>query len=117
MRAPTFTYQRGEPIIVDVVVNDAGDYDPSSLTVAMALKAAVNGRVPPRTAEIVKNFTVSYVAASGSDPAYWRGTIAAADTALLSDMYAADAEISASGTVIEVTSPVMVFIAESVTPE
>jgi len=109
----TFTFQRGEPIIIDLVIDDAGSIDPVNVTVAMRLKKGT--RPPPQSDPAIAEFVLAYVPASGSDMAYWRGTIADSSAIDPGD-YVTDAVLSLDDAVIAITDPVRVQIRGSVTP-
>ena len=112
-----FTYPRGEAIIVDLVLADAGDYDPATLVVTMSLKITYNLEPPPVTVEPTAVFAVTYHPASGSNPAYWNGMIDADTCAALQPAsYITDAQIVFGGSTISVTSPQVINIVPSVTP-
>ncbi len=111
-------FRRGAPITIDLVVNDAGGLNLAALGIEMKLKKATAARVAPSSdTAAVAVFSVAYVAASGSDAAYWRGTIS--DTAsgqLAPGFYIADAKISNGGTVVAVTEPIVIRLEQTVTP-
>jgi hypothetical protein len=112
-----FTYPRGEAIIVDLVIADAGDYDPATLDVTMSLKITYNLEPPPVTVAPVAVFAVTYHAATGGNPAYWEGVIDADTSAALQPAsYITDAQIVSAGSTISVTSPQVINIVPSVTP-
>ena len=114
----TFSYKRGAPITIDLVVNDAGAYAPATLTARAKLKRALgNGTPPTPEAETLADLSIAFVAAAGQDPAYWRltvppGTIDGKGYGL----FIVDVELSNGGTVIQVTDPILIDIDESVTP-
>lgn len=115
----TFTFNRGEPITVDLVISGTPSFDPAAATVVMKLKPATGSAssVPPKATASVATFAVTYTAESGSNPAFWRGTIdAPTSAALTARAYVADAEIVSGGNVVQVTDPVLIRLAESVTP-
>ncbi|MCA9270243.1 MAG: hypothetical protein KDA41_17295 [Planctomycetales bacterium] len=69
-------------------------------TVRAALKAAPNGVAPGLDAAEAAVFTATFVAASGSTPAYWALTLSAAQTAALAKgAYATDMRVEVSGVV------------------
>lgn len=109
----TFVYQRGEPVTVHLVINDAAGYTPASLTVAMKVKPAVRKAPPPSSTAASATMTVTYTAASGDEEAYWTGTTSAV---LVPGLYVVDAEIKSGSTVIDVTDFALIEIRESVTP-
>lgn len=112
-----FFFQRGDPIVIDLVVEDAGAVSPGACTVAMKLKRASNNAPPPRTTAAVANLLVAYTGPAGNSPGFWRGSIPAGASANLAPAtYVADAEISLGGSVIDVSDPILVEVAESVTP-
>lgn len=114
--APRFTFQRGEEIRIDLVVESDGGYAPDTLDVSMGLKRASAGQVPPRAAPVVKTFAISFFASSGDQPAYWRGTISASETTNMSGLYVTDAVIADGSEILEVTTPAFISVEESVTP-
>ena len=117
MTRPIFTFARGAPIGIGLRIDDAGAYDPSTLTTSMLLKKAVNMQPPPKTQAAAATFSVSYVPASGGNAAYWLGSLDAATAgALAVGSYVTDLELLQSGTPIAVTDYAVVVIAESVTP-
>jgi hypothetical protein len=112
-----FTYPRGEAIVVDLVIADAGDYDPSTLTVNMSLKVTYNLQPPAADVAPTAVFAVTYHPAAAGAPAYWEGVIDAATCAAFTPgSYITDAEILSGTSVIAVTSPQVINIAQSVTP-
>jgi len=114
MTIPTFAFQRGEPIRIDLVDID-GAY--TSATMAMKIKAAEYKKVPPKSSPAKVVPTVTYVAATGLVPGYWKAEVAASVTAdWTPGLYVLDAMISLGGAVIEVTESAFISLAESVTP-
>lgn len=120
MSPATFTYQRGEPVTVDLVIDDAGAYSPSDLsqmTVSMRLKSAVSNLPPPKDTASVGDFTITFSAADGSEKAFWRGSLGGSNSQDLNPgSYVVDAEIKVGQQTIEVTDFVLIRINESVTP-
>lgn len=113
----TFLFQRGEPIIVDLVINDQGSFDPASLVTQMRLKRAENNAPPPASSPAAAVFDIAFVPASGGKAPFWRGTIDAATSAGLEPgAFVTDAEILSGAAIIAVTDPLLIKIAESVTP-
>lgn len=116
MAASPLRYRRGAPIVLDLVVTDAGAIDPASVTVKIDLKPASGPGVPDAAVVKAASFAVAYVPAAGADPAYWRGTINAATSAALDERaYVADAVLSVGGTVIDYTDWVSIELAGTVT--
>jgi len=112
-----FTYPRGEAIIADLVIADAGDYNPADLTVTMSLKVSYNLQAPPVTVEPTAVFAVTYYPALDGAPAYWEGVIDAATCAALTPgSYITDALIKSGSSTIAVTMTQVINIVESVTP-
>lgn len=112
-----FSYQRGAPISVDLVIADPAGYDPASLTVMMRLKIAISNAVPPKTQAQAAVFSVSYVPPSGGQKGYWQGVISGATSAALGPgLYVTDGQIMSGVDTIEVTQPQLIRIKESVTP-
>jgi len=115
--ATPFSYPRGEAIVIDLVISDPGDYDPSTLTVTMSLKVTYNLQPPPVTVAPTANFTVTYYPVSGGNPAYWQGVISSEICAgLTPGSYITDALVMSGETVLSVTAPQIINIVESVTP-
>ena len=112
-----FTYPRGEAIIVDLVIADPGDYDPATLTVNMSLKVTYNLQPPAADVEPTAVFAITYYPAVDSAPAYWEGVIESDVTAAMTPgSYITDAQILSGTSVIAVTSPQIINLAQSVTP-
>lgn len=110
----TFTFNRGEPIRIDLVDVD-GAY--TGATVAMKIKEADSSKPPPKSAATKATPVVTYVAAAGAEPAYWKAEVAASVTAdWKPGVYVVDAMISVSGTVTEVTEYALIRLSETVTP-
>lgn len=117
--ATTYTFKRGAPIVIDLVVTAAGSYDPSTLTARARVKKALgNSTLPPPDAPEVAVMAVAFNAAAGQEPAFWRLSLAAG--AIDNEgygLFATDVELSSGGTVLQITDPVLIRIAETVTPE
>lgn len=111
----SFTFHRGEPITVDLVVRDAGSYDAAALTAEMDLKWSANGDVPAKTLSPVGSLTVAYTAASGTEYAFWRGTYAST-VDLAPGTYVTDAVVKDGVDTLLVTEPQYIKLKESVTP-
>jgi hypothetical protein len=110
----TFTFNRGEPIRVDLVDVD-GAY--TGATVTMKIKEADANKPPPKSAATKVVPVVTYVAADGAEPAYWKAEVAGSITAdWKAGVYVMDAMISVSGTVTEVTEYALIRLSETVTP-
>jgi len=93
----TYIFQRGETVALALAVVSG---DPAIVgTVTAAMKPAVEGRSwPDPAAPAVADFTVSFVAASGADPARWFLTLTPAVTAALAaGDYLADAKLTVGG--------------------
>ena len=117
MSLPIFRYPRGAALAYDHVISGTLTLDPATVTVLQHLKPASGQAVPPRTVASVATFSTSYVAAMGDNPAYWRAELAPAQSAALdAGWYASDAEFLVGGAVVTVSDPVLILIAESVTP-
>lgn len=115
---PTFVFARGAPIVIDLVVDDAGAIDPVSITVAMRLKPASGGQPPAQAVAAVAEFAVEFTPATATERAYWRGTVPGTITRdLKPGDYATDAQLARDGTVIAVTRPALVRVRPSVTPQ
>ena len=61
-----FVFRHGEPVVVDLVVDDAEGDDPADYAVTMAVRSRVGDAAP---------MSVAFVPAAGALPAYWRGTL------------------------------------------
>lgn len=110
----TFTFNRGEPIRIDLVDVD-GAY--TGATVAMKIKEADSSKPPPKSAATKATPVITYVAAAGEDDAYWKAEVAATETANWKPgLYAVDASISIGGNVVQVTDYALIRLEESVTP-
>jgi hypothetical protein len=110
----TFTFKRGAPVTVQLRVDDAGNYDPAELVVTAKIKAALgNGSAPPPSMPAVAEMGVAFTPAATPDPAFWTLTPSGP---LACGLYIADAEIRLGGDVLQVTDPIVLSIAESVTP-
>ena len=113
----SFSYRRGEPIVLDLVATDAGSFALEDLSIVMRLKKAANNAPPPRSAPAAATFQTTFTAATGEDPAFWRGTIAPAASADLEPgTYVTDAEITLAGAAIAVSEPMLIRIGQSITP-
>lgn len=114
----TFTFKRGAPISVELVIDDAGTYDPTTLTVTAKLKAALgNGSAPPPSVAALAAMDVAYTAPVSPAAGYW--TLTVPDGALDNPpcgLYVVDAEIKSGADVLQVTDLIVIEIAESVTP-
>ena len=62
-----FVFRHGEPVVVDLVVDDAEGDDPADYTVTMVVRSRTPGTEAP--------MSVAFVPAAGALPAYWRGTL------------------------------------------
>lgn len=113
-----FTYNRGNPVVVDLQITGTPTFTAATAVVTMKMKpASVSAPVPPRATPATATFTVSYTAAAGSVKAFWRGTLDAETSRNLTPgSYVVDASISSGGTVVQVVDSVRVIINESVTP-
>lgn len=112
------TYNRGNPIAVDLQIDGTPLFDPATATVVMKMKPAhVSAPVPPRTTPVTSTFTVSYTPAAGSNKAFWRGMLDAETSRnLAAGAYVVDATITSAGSVVQVADPVRIILNESVTP-
>ena len=112
-----FVFPRGQEIAIDLVLGDAGSYTPSTLTVVMQLKPTYDLQPPPTTVASVAEFEVAFNPAVGEAPAYWRGTISAETCARLQPgNYVTDAQILDGTATVQVTTPQIINIVQSVTP-
>lgn len=113
----TFSYYRGEPVVLDLVVSNPGAYDAAALTLAMRLKPAAYGVAPSRDTAAAGQFDVTFQAAAGAEPAFWRARLPdAVSGALLPGSYVTDGQLLFGAAVIAVTDPLFIMINESVTP-
>lgn len=110
--ADTLVYRRGAPIVVDVVVLDNMGYDLTTLTLKMDLKVAVNKQPPPAATTSVASFNMTFNAAAGATPAYWRGTL---NSVVPVGMYVTDVVIKSGSTVLDYTNYVLIQVKETVT--
>lgn len=110
-----FRFNRGEPIVLHAQIDDAGSYDPTTLTVLADMKA---GQFPPAASvAAAATFTPSFVAAANGNPAYWLLYIDAATSQnIAAGIYVADIEISSGGNAIKIIGPFNIVIQETVTP-
>ena len=112
-----YTYPRGAPITVNLVVVEFGDYDPATLTVTMALKVTYDLLPPPVEVAPTAEFTVTYYPAVDGNPAYWQGSIdATASAGLMPGSYVTDAQFVFDGSVIAVSPPQIINVSPTVTP-
>lgn len=112
-----YAYPRGAPIAINLVVVDLGDYDPTTLTVTMALKVTYDLQPPPVAVAPTAEFAVTYYQAAGGNPAYWQGVIDATTSAgLTPGSYVTDAQFVFDGNVIAVSPPQIINISPTVTP-
>ena len=109
----TFKYFRGAPIIIDLVIDDAGQIDPAAASVVMKLKAGARPSPMQAGKPAVADFVVSYVPAQGVNRGFWRGTIAPG-AEIPAGTYVTDAVISIGGAVIGATDYVLIRIIEGV---
>lgn len=114
MTTASFTYARGAPIVVDRVITDDGGLPLDELVFEMDLKAAVGNAPPPEGAPVVAPFAINFTAAAGSTPAFWRGTIN--PNTIDPGTYVTDGVVKHDGEILFVTDPVLIVIANSVTP-
>lgn len=110
---PTYTFQRGEPVIIGREVVSG---DPTGYTVTARLKKSVGGRgMPSASAPVAATFTVEFQAATGSQAARWLLTLDAVDADALSrGTYVVDALFTLAGEPVEVTTPALISLVESV---
>ena len=110
----TYTFQRGETVLLAL---DAVQGDPATVTsVTAAMKPLAAGRtmVDPG-APAAASFTVSSRAAAGGIPAGWTLTIPAATSASLpAKTYLTDAKLIVAGGVT-ITEPVAIRLVDAVT--
>jgi hypothetical protein len=112
----TFSYPRGAPIYLDIVIAAPSPIDLTTSSVSMVLKPTLDaGGLPLQRSATVATFDVVYHPANGTEAAYWRGTISAAVSATLTTRkYATTAWISVGGQVIQATDPIYIVIYESI---
>lgn len=109
-----FTYQRGAPIIFDLIDTDGAF---TSATVTCKIKEADAGKPPAKAVPAKVTPSVNYVAAVGETPGYWQFTVAASETVdWTPKTYVADVALSVAGSVSVVTDYVLIRLQESVTP-
>ncbi len=110
--APIYKFQRGEPIVIGREVLSG---DPVGFTVEAVLKKT-SGQVVPKAAQpTAATFAVTFDPAAGTDKARWTLTIPAEATAELeTGQYATDAKFLLDGTVVEISDPAFITLAESV---
>ena len=110
----TYTFQRGETVLLAL---DAVQGDPATVTgVTAAMKPVAAGRTmaDPATA-VAATFVVSNRAAAGGVPGGWTLTIPAATSAgLTAGTYLADAKLVMAGQVT-ITEPVAIRMVDAVT--
>jgi transglutaminase-like putative cysteine protease len=113
---PIYRFQRGEPIVIGREVVSG---DPEGYSVDAVLKRTSGQVVPKASTEASATFDVAFEPAQGSGPgaikARWLLTIPATVTANLSPgQYAADARFLLDGEVVQITDPVFITLAESI---
>jgi len=109
-----YSFQRGETISLAL---EAVSGDPLAVSaVTAAMKPLAPGRAAPDPdAAVAATFVVSFVAASGSDPARWLLTLSAAESAALAaGSYSADARLVIGGGVA-ITDTVRLRLEDAVT--
>ncbi|MBU6266440.1 MAG: hypothetical protein KGN34_02795 [Sphingomonadales bacterium] len=113
----TFSYYRGEPVLLDLVVTDHGGHDIPGLALTMRLKPAPYGVAPSRDTAAAATFDVAYHAPEASLPGYWRAQLPDGTSAgLTPGTYVTDGQLRAGAAVMAVTDPLFIRISESVTP-
>lgn len=111
---PVFTFQRGEPIRIDLVDVD-GVFD--DVTVVSKIKEAEGGKVPAKSAPTKILPTVTKVEATDADPRYWKNEVLGSVTAdWAPGEYVMDSALMKDGAVVEVTEYCKIKIVQSVTP-
>jgi hypothetical protein len=112
----TYTFKRGEPIAIDLVVDAPGTYDPATLTIVAKIKpAAGQGSPPPAATPATVTMASAFHPAATGVSAYWQLT-APGSAFATPGLYIADAEIFDGSTVLQVTDPILIKLVESVTP-
>ena len=107
-----FRFQRGEPIVIGREVVSG---DPAGFTVEAVLKKTHGQRVPKVNMPVAATFEVQFEAANADHPARWMLIIPAAVSAQLpAGQYATDARFLQGGVVADITDPVFITLAESV---
>lgn len=103
---------------MDLQISGTPIYNAASATVVMRMKpSGATAPIPSRNTAATATFTVSYVAAAGNVPAYWRGTLDAETSRnLTAGAYVVDAAISVGGSVVQVVDAIRIIINESVSP-
>ena len=110
----TYTFQRGETVLLalDAVQGDATAV--SSVTAAMKAVAAGRSMIDPAS-PVAATFVVTARAAAGGLPGGWTLTIpAAVSAALAGGTYLADAKLIVAGAVT-ITEPVAIRMIDAVT--
>lgn len=113
---PIYRFQRGEPIVIGREVISG---DPDGFGLEAVLKKTAGQIVPAADVPVAATFAVQFEPASGSGEgavkARWILSIDAETTAALAPgRYAADAKFLLNGEVAEITDPVFIVLAESV---
>jgi len=109
---PIYRFQRGEPIMIGREVVSG---DPAGYTVEAVLKKTAGQVIPKASTVAAAAFEVTFEPAAGEVAARWILTIPADVTAgLAPGQYAADARFLLDGEVIQISDPVFIALAESV---
>ena len=115
----SFQYARGAPIYVDLIIENAGSIDPTSVTVQMVLKpmADYTNAMPTKTTAAVATFDVAFNAGTDTTVPFWRASIPAnISETLICRNYTSTAWLFVDGVCIQTTDPVYITIYESNKP-
>lgn len=107
---------RGEDLAaIEIYSHESGDQLTALDSLHCAFKKALNGNtVPPQSAPEIFEIDGLFEAAAGSDPARFSLTMTAAETAVLEPgSYISTPELTLSGGVVVIGSPLLLVIRES----